>query len=101
MPPYSIGNSLLNCLEGAERNLRKAINISNGAFHTFNNLCLIVNDLDSNSSSEFLIPILDWLQVFLTELRKNVRHHRTTRNQLRDWVNLRRYVRDSSGDTQQ
>ena len=81
--------SLLNILEGAERNLQKASNLSNGAVRLFNNLSLLVQNEEGRLRTNIIVPLQDWLQSFLPQLRNNILHHRNIRHTIIDWVRSR------------
>lgn len=78
--------SLLHILEGLERNLQKAINLSNGAFRLFTNLCHLAQNKEECLRTNILVPLQDWLQSFLPQLQNNTLHHCNVRHTIIDWV---------------
>ena len=85
----SINQSLLHILEGSERKLQQAINLSNGTFRLFNNLCFLEQNEEGRLRSHITVPLQDWLQSFLLLLRDNTRHHQNVRSTIIDWVRSR------------
>ena len=88
----AINQSLLNILEGAERKLQQAINLSNEAFLLFTNLCRLNQNEEESIRTYIVTPLLDWLQSFLPQLRDNTLHHRNIRNTIVDWTRSRRIL---------
>lgn len=81
--------SLLRILEGSERKLSQAINLSNELSSLFNNLSHLANTEGDILRSNIHNPLLDWLQSFLPQLRDNTLHYRNIRNTVIGWVRSR------------